>query len=395
MGKAVIVAGARTPFGRFGGSLSTLSASDLGGKAIHAALERASITGEDVDRVIMGTVLQGGQGQLPSRQAMRKADIPWHVKTETINKVCASGMRAVTMADQWIRLKEASVVVAGGMESMSNAPYILPKARWGARMGDMKAVDMMIYDGLTCSFNDVHMGTYGNHTATKYELSRKAQDEWAYRSHRRAIEAIETGKFSDEIVPVEVPQRRGEALVVSEDEAPRKDTTVEKLTQLRPAFDKDGTITAGNAPGINDGACAFVVMSGERAEQLGKTPLATIVAHTEVAVEAENFPETPGIVINELLEKVNMTADEIDLFEINEAFAAVTLASKQIAGLDSEKINVNGGAVALGHPIGASGARIILTLIHELTRRGGGKGIAAICSGGGQGDAVLIEVPKR
>lgn len=395
MGKAVIVAGARTPFGRFGGSLSTLSASDLGGKAIHAALERASITGEDVDRVIMGTVLQGGQGQLPSRQAMRKADIPWHVKTETINKVCASGMRAVTMADQLIRLKEASVVVAGGMESMSNAPYILPKARWGARMGDMKAVDMMIYDGLTCSFNDVHMGTYGNHTATKYELSRKAQDEWAYRSHRRAIEAIETGKFSDEIVPVEVPQRRGEALVVSEDEAPRKDTTVEKLTQLRPAFDKDGTITAGNAPGINDGACAFVVMSGERAEQLGKTPLATIVAHTEVAVEAENFPETPGIVINELLEKVNMTADEIDLFEINEAFAAVTLASKQIAGLDSEKINVNGGAVALGHPIGASGARIILTLIHELTRRGGGKGIAAICSGGGQGDAVLIEVPKR
>lgn len=395
MGKAVIVAGARTPFGRFGGSLSTLSASDLGGKAIHAALERASITGEDVDRVIMGTVLQGGQGQLPSRQAMRKADIPWHVKTETINKVCASGMRAVTMADQWIRLKEASVVVAGGMESMSNAPYILPKARWGARMGDMKAVDMMIYDGLTCSFNDVHMGTYGNHTATKYELSRKAQDEWAYRSHRRAIEAIETGKFSDEIVPVEVPQRRGEALVVSEDEAPRKDTTVEKLTQLRPAFDKDGTITAGNAPGINDGACAFVVMSGERAEQLGKTPLATIVAHTEVAVEAENFPETPGIVINELLEKVNMTADEIDLFEINEAFAAVTLASKQIAGLDSEKINVNGGAVALGHPIGASGARIILTLIHELTRRGGGKGIAAICSGGGQGDAVLIDVPKR
>jgi len=395
MGKAVIVAGARTPFGRFGGSLSTLSASDLGGKAIHAALERASITGEDVDRVIMGTVLQGGQGQLPSRQAMRKADIPWHVKTETINKVCASGMRAVTMADQLIRLKEASVVVAGGMESMSNAPYILPKARWGARMGDMKAVDMMIYDGLTCSFNDVHMGTYGNHTATKYELSRKAQDEWAYRSHRRAIEAIETGKFSDEIVPVEVPQRRGEALVVSEDEAPRKDTTVEKLTQLRPAFDKDGTITAGNAPGINDGACAFVVMSGERAEQLGKTPLATIVAHTEVAVEAENFPETPGIVINELLEKVNMTADEIDLFEINEAFAAVTLASKQIAGLDSEKINVNGGAVALGHPIGASGARIILTLIHELTRRGGGKGIAAICSGGGQGDAVLIDVPKR
>jgi len=395
MGKAVIVAGARTPFGRFGGSLSTLSASDLGGKAIHAALERASITGEDVDRVIMGTVLQGGQGQLPSRQAMRKADIPWHVKTETINKVCASGMRAVTMADQLIRLKEASVVVAGGMESMSNAPYILPKARWGARMGDMKAVDMMIYDGLTCSFNDVHMGTYGNHTATKYELSRKAQDEWAYRSHRRAIEAIETGKFSDEIVPVEVPQRRGEALVVSEDEAPRKDTTVEKLTQLRPAFDKDGTITAGNAPGINDGACAFVVMSGERAEQLGKTPLATIVAHTEVAVEAENFSETPGIVINELLEKVNMTADEIDLFEINEAFAAVTLASKQIAGLDSEKINVNGGAVALGHPIGASGARIILTLIHELTRRGGGKGIAAICSGGGQGDAVLIDVPKR
>lgn len=395
MEKAVIVSGARTPFGRFGGALQALSATDLGGKAIRAALERASIKGEDVGRVIMGTVLQGGQGQLPSRQAMRKADIPWHVKTETINKVCASGMRTVTLADQLIRLGEENVVVAGGMESMSNAPYILPNARWGARMGDTKAVDLMVYDGLTCSFNDVHMGTYGNKTATKYELSRTAQDEWAYRSHMRAIEAIEAGKFSDEIVPVEVPQRRGEPVVVSEDEAPRKDTTVEKLSQLRPAFDKDGTITAGNAPGVNDGACAFVVMSEKRAEQFGKTPLATIVAHTEVAVEAENFPETPGLVINELLEKVNMTVDEIDLFEINEAFAAVTLASKQIAGLDPEKINVNGGAVALGHPIGASGARIILTLIHELTRRGGGKGIAAICSGGGQGDAILIEVPKR
>ena len=393
--KTVIVSGARTPFGRFGGSLKSLTASELGGKAIKAAIERASIDVETVDEVIMGNVLQGGQGQIPSRQAAKEAGIPWSVKTETINKVCASGLRSLTLANQLIRLGDEEIIVAGGMESMSNTPYILPDARWGYRMGDNKVVDMMVHDGLTCSFSGVHMGTYGNSTAEEFGLTREVQDEWAFRSHERAIKAIEEGKFSEEIVPVEVPQRRGEPVIVAEDEAPRKDTTIEKLAGLKPAFDKYGTITAGNAPGINDGACAFVVMSDKKAEELGKKTLATIIAQAEVAVEAKDFPQTPGLVINKLLDKAGKTKDEIDLFEINEAFAAVALASTKIANLDPNKVNVNGGAVALGHPIGASGARIVLTLVHELKRRGGGLGVAAICSGGGQGDAILIEVPKQ
>lgn len=394
MRKAVIVSGARTPFGKLGGTLKQLTASQLGGIAIKAAIERADLDVAQIDEVIMGNVLQGGQGQIPSRQAAREGGIPWSVKTETINKVCASGLRSLTLADQIIRLGDEEVILAGGMESMSNAPYFLPDARFGYRMGDKKVVDMMVHDGLTCAFNGVHMGTYGNSTAEEFSLSREAQDEWAYRSHKRAVAAMETGKFSEEIVPVEVPQRRGDAIMVEADEAPRQDTTIERLSTLRPAFDKDGTITAGNAPGVNDGACAFVVMSDEKAQEMGKTPLATIIAHTEVAVEAKDFPQTPGIVINKLLDKVGMTKDEIDVVEINEAFAAVSLASIEIAGLDPEKVNVNGGAVALGHPIGASGGRIVLTMIHELKRRGGGFGIAAICSGGGQGDAILIEVTK-
>ncbi|TCT26355.1 acetyl-CoA C-acetyltransferase [Melghiribacillus thermohalophilus] len=395
MTKSVIVSGARTPFGKFGGALSSLKAAELGGIAIKGALERAGLDPEKVDEVIMGTVLQGGQGQIPSRQAARHAGIPWNVKTETINKVCASGLRSVTLADQVIRAGDEEVVIAGGMESMSNAPYFLPDARWGMRMGDRKAIDMMVHDGLTCSFEGVHMGNYGNRTAKEYGLTREAQDEWAYRSHQRAIQAIEQGLFAEEIVPVEVPQRKGDPVVVDTDEAPRKDTSLEVLAKLRPAFDKDGTITAGNAPGVNDGAAAMLVMSEDRAKQEGIQPMATILAHDEVAVEAPDFPKTPGLVINSLLEKAGKSLDEIDLFEINEAFAAVTLASGQIANLDPEKINVNGGAVALGHPIGASGARILLTLIYELKRRGGGLGIAAICSGGGQGDAVLVEVPKN
>lgn len=395
MREAVIVSGARTPFGKFGGALQSFTASQLGGKAIEEALKRAEIAGNDVDEVIIGNVLQGGQGQIPSRQAAIKAGIPWEVKTETINKVCASGLRSVTLANQLIRLGDEEIIVAGGMESMSNAPYLLPDARWGNRMGDKKVVDMMVHDGLTCSFQGVHMGTYGNATAKEYELTREEQDKWAYRSHQRAIQAMEAGKFAAEIVAMEVPQRKGDPIIVDQDEAPRKDTTVEKLATLRPAFDRDGTITAGNAPGINDGACAFVVMSDNKASELGKEPLAIIKGHTEVAVPAEDFPKTPGLVINQLLEKTGYSKGEIDLFEINEAFAAVALASGKIAGIDPEKVNVNGGAVALGHPIGASGARIILTLIYELKRRGGGLGIAAICSGGGQGDAILIEVPKR
>lgn len=395
MRKAVIVSGARTPFGRFGGALKDVSAAKLGGVAIRGAIDRAGIDDAEIDQVIMGTVLQGGQGQIPSRQAAREAGIPWNVKTETINKVCASGMRSVTLASQLIRLGDEDVIVAGGMESMSNAPYFIPGARWGMRMGDQKVVDLMVHDGLTCSFEGVHMGTYGNSTAAEFNITREAQDEWAYRSHKRAIEAIESGKFKEEIVPVEVPQRKGDPIVVDTDEAPRKDTSVEVLNKLRPVFGSDGTITAGNAPGINDGASAFVVMSEDKAKELGKEPLATILGHAEVAVEAKDFPQTPGIVINELLNKTGKSIEEIDLFEINEAFAAVALVSSDIAKIEPEKLNVNGGAVALGHPIGASGARIILTLIHELKRRGGGLGIAAICSGGGQGDAVLIEVPKQ
>ncbi len=395
MRKAVIVSGARTPFGTFGGSLKQLTAPQLGGTAIREALSRAGLDGEKVDEVIMGMVLQGGQGQIPSRQAARDAGIPWDVKTETINKVCASGLRSVTLADQLIRAGDEDVIVAGGMESMSNAPYLLPDARWGNRMGDKKVVDMMVHDGLTCSFAGVHMGSYGNSTAEEYGLTREAQDEWSYRSHQRAVKAIDEGKFADEIVPVDVPQRKGDPITVDTDEAPRRDTNTEKLAKLRPAFDKDGTITAGNAPGVNDGAGAFVVMSDEKAKELGKAPMATILGHAEVAVEAKDFPKTPGLVINKLLEKTGYTKQDIALFEINEAFAAVSLASGKIAGIDAEKVNVNGGAVALGHPIGASGARIILTLVHELKRQGGGLGIAAICSGGGQGDDVLVEVPAN
>ena len=392
--KTVILDGARTPIGKLGGVISSLTASQLGGIAIKEALNRSQVGPEDVGTVIMGSVLQGGQGQLPSRQAARHAGLPWEVKTETINKVCASGMRSVTLGDQLIRLGEEDIIVAGGMESMSQSPYILTKARFGYRMGDAPVKDLMIHDGLTCSFTGVHMGTYGNSTAKELNITREEQDAWALRSHQRAVAATKNGILHEEIVPVEIPQKRSEPLRVTEDESPRADTSYERLAKLNPVFDQMGTITAGNAPGVNDGACAMVLMSEEKAKQEGRTPLAYIIAHTALAVEAKDFPKTPGLVINQLLEKTGKRVDDIDLFEINEAFAAVTLASKQIAGLDEEKINVNGGAVALGHPIGASGARIILTLAYELKRRGGGIGIAAICSGGGQGDAVMIEVPK-
>jgi acetyl-CoA C-acetyltransferase len=395
MAKTVILDGARTAFGKFGGNLSTLTASELGAVAIKEAMKRAGIAPEEVQEVIMGNVLQAGQGQIPSRQAAKKAGIPYNVKSETINKVCASGMRSVTLADQIIRLGDEEVIVAGGMESMSNAPYYLPKGRWGLRMGDAQLIDGMVHDGLSCSFHPdrVHMGTYGNSTAEAFALTREAQDEWSARSHERAVAAKEL--FAEEIAPIEIPQKKGDPITVDFDEAPRANSTIEALAKLKPAFGKDGTITAGNAPGINDGAVALVLMSEERAAKEGKQPLAHILAHTEVAIEPHRFPETPGIVINELLKKTGKTLDDIDLVEINEAFAAVALASSQIANLDAEKVNVNGGSVALGHPIGASGARIILTLAYELKRRGGGIGIAAICSGGGQGDAIMIEVPKQ
>ncbi len=397
MAKTVLIDGARTPFGKMGSALQSLTASDLGGIAIGEALKRAGVAPEQVDEVIMGTVLQGGQGQIPSRQAAVKGGIPWSVKTETVNKVCASGMRSVTLADQLIRLGDEEVIVAGGMESMSNAPYYLPKARAGLRMGDAQLIDGMIYDGLSDSFapGHAHMGTFGNKTADEFSVTRERQDEWALRSHERAVKAMEDGIFAEEIVSVEIPQRKGEPVVVSQDEAPRKETSLDVLAKLRPAFGKDGSVTAGNAPGVNDGACAMVLMSDERAAREGKDVLATIIGHAEVAIEPENFPQTPGLVINEILKKMGKTVEDIDLFEINEAFAVVALASSDIAKLDPEKVNVHGGAVALGHPIGASGARIILTLAYELKRRGGGIGVAAICSGGGQGDAIMIEVPKQ
>ncbi|MFN7252061.1 MAG: acetyl-CoA C-acetyltransferase [Anaerobacillus sp.] len=392
MTRTVIVSGARTPFGKFGGSFNNLKAVELGGIAIKEALVRGNVNALEVDELIMGMVLQGGQGQIPSRQAADLAGLPWTVPTETINKVCASGMRSITFGDQLIRANDAEVVVAGGMESMSNAPYFMSKARFGFRMGDGKVHDLMVHDGLTCSFNGVHMGTYGNGVANELEISREEQDDWALQSHRKAVAAIEAGRLADEIVAVEVPVRKGNPIVVDKDESPRADTSIERLAKLAPVFDPTGTITAGNAPGVNDGACAVVLMSEKRAQEEGKDTLATIIGHTSLAIEPENFPKTPGLVINKLLEKTGKSINEIDLFEVNEAFAAVALASKSLAGLDPEKINVNGGAVALGHPIGASGTRIVLTLAYELKRRGGGIGIAAICSGGGQGDAVMIEV---
>lgn len=395
MGKAVIVSGVRTPFGKFGGALRELNASDLGGAAIREAVKRAGIAPEMVDEVIMGCVLQGGQGQIPSRQAARKAGLPWEVKTETINKVCASGMRSVTLADQIIRSGDEEIIVAGGMESMSQAPYLLAHARWGVRMGQSLITDLMLHDGLSCSFSGVHMGIYGNQAAKEMGISRKSQDEWALLSHQRAVTARDRGVLAQEIIPLEISRGGGVPFVIKEDEAPREDTSLEKLAALKPVFSSDGTITAGNAPGVNDGAGALVVMSEKRAMAEGIKPCATILGHAEAAVEAQDFPKAPALAIQELLRKTGRKAEEIDLFEINEAFAAVTLISAELLGLDWDTVNVNGGAVALGHPIGASGARIILTLMHELKRRGGGIGIAAICSGGGQGDAIMIEVPKE
>lgn len=392
MTKTVIVGAARTPFGKFGGSLKALSAVDLGAVAIKAALERSGVEADQVDEVIMGMVVQAGAGQVPSRQAARKAGLPWEVASETINKVCASGMRAVTMGDQIIRAGDGEIIVAGGMESMSNVPYAIPDARYGLRMGDATVRDLMMYDGLTCPFDQVPMAVHGSNVAEEFDITREAQDLWALRSQQRATQAIQNGRFAEEIVPVTIPQRRGEPLLVTTDEGPRPDTTIEGLAKLQPVYKKDGTITAGNAPGINDGAAAMVLMSDAKAQELGIQPLATILGHAQVGAEAPYIATTPGLAIQKLLQKTGVALDEIALFEVNEAFAAVTLTSGKIVGWDDEKVNVNGGAIALGHPIGASGARIIMHLAYELKRRGGGLGIAAICSGAAQGDAILIKV---
>jgi acetyl-CoA C-acetyltransferase len=390
MKESVIVGGARTPFGKFGGALKEAEAVVLGGTALKGAISRASLEPGDIEAVIMGMALQGGAGQIPSRQAARHAGLGWNVTTETINKVCASGMRSVTLADQIIRSGDADIIAAGGMESMSNAPYLLPSARWGARMGDQVLVDSMIHDGLECAFDKVHMIVHGSRVAEEFSISRSAQDEWALRSHQRAIHARKQGYWAEEIVPLTMESKKG-IVTIDQDEAPRADATLEKLAALPPVMEK-GSITAGNAPGVNDGAAAMVVMSKEKAISKGIRPLATIVGHASVGERAPYLATTPALAIQKLLRQTSLSLEQIDRFEVNEAFAAVTLTSGKLLGWDPEKVNVNGGAIALGHPIGASGARILLTLIYELRRIGGGYGIAAICSGSAQGDAVLLRV---
>ncbi|WP_258110420.1 acetyl-CoA C-acetyltransferase [Alicyclobacillus sp. SP_1] len=392
MEDAVIVSAARTPFGKFQGGLAPMKAVQLGGVAIAEALQRANMEPGDIDEVMMGMVLQAGTGQIPARQAARLAGIPWETPSLTINKVCASGLRAVTLARAMIRAGEATAIVAGGMESMSNAPYALPTARTGQRMGDAALVDLMVHDGLTCAFHNVHMAVLGSEVAAEYGITREAQDEFSVLSHRRAVSAIDSGRMADEIVPVTVATRKGDTLVAV-DEGPRRDTSLEQLARLSPVFAKDGTVTAGNAPGVNDGSAALVVMAESRSVAEGKVPLAYLRGTAQVGAEAKYIALTPSLAIQKLLAQTGHTVSDIDLFEVNEAFAAVALTTAQRLNLDLERVNVNGGAVALGHPIGASGARILTTLIYELRRRGGGLGIAAICSGAAQGDAVLVEVP--
>ncbi|MDQ4124068.1 MAG: acetyl-CoA C-acetyltransferase [Actinomycetota bacterium] len=397
MPPSVIVSAARTAIGKFGGALANVPAVDLGGRAIEGALQRAGISGDQVDYVIMGQVLQAGTGQITARQAAIQAGIPDTVPALTINKVCLSGLNAIALADQLIRAGEVDVVVAGGMESMDMAPYLLPKARNGYRMGDGKLVDSMIFDGLWDAFTDKHMGDQSEDVNMEFEVSREAQDEWSLRSHQRAAAAISEGRFDEEIVPFEIPQRKGDPIQFKADEGVRAQTTAETLAKLRPAFRTDGTITAGNASQISDGAAAVVVMSAERAEALGIAPMAEILAHGMSADRPPYLHTVPALAVQAALKKAGLSANDLDLVEINEAFAAVAIHSTRMLfnGDKSaeEKVNVNGGAVALGHPIGCTGARLTVTLLHELKRRGGGLGAAALCGGGGQGDALIFRVP--
>lgn len=395
MAEAVIVAGARTPFGRLQGGLSSLTAVQLGGKAISGALGRAGIRGEDVEYVIMGQVLQAGLGQGPARQAAVEAGIPMHVPGVTVNKLCLSGINAITQAAQLVRAGEYDVVVAGGQESMSLAPHLLEKSRSGYKYGDVVVKDHMDYDGLWDAFTDQAMGGLTEEAnAGDFEFSREDQDAFAARSHQRAAQAWESGAFADEVEAVTITGRKGD-VTVSTDEGVRAETTPESMAKLRPAFRKDGTITAGNASQISDGACAVVVMSREKAEALGARILAEIRSHGWTAGPDSSLQHQPSQAIQAAAAKEGVAADSFDLYEINEAFAAVGLASSKDLGIDPEKVNVNGGAVALGHPIGASGARIVLTLALELQRRGGGTGVAALCGGGGQGDSLIVSVPAQ
>ena len=383
MARSVIVSAVRTPFGKLGGSLADKPATELGSIVIRAGLERAGLRPDEVEYVIMGQVLQAGAGQAPARQAAIGAGIPIEVGADTINKVCASSIRAVEIADQMIRAGDHELVVTGGMESMSNAPYLLKKARFGYRLGNGELVDSMVFDGLTSTFDKLHMVQQASKVARELGVSREDQDGWALRSHERAVRAIDEGRFADEIVPV------GDFAV---DEGPRRDTSLERLSALKPVFDPEGTTTAGNAPGVNDGAGCVIVASEELARRRNLPILATIVSQAYVADEFAYLARTPAKAGKLALEKAGKTIDDVERVELNEAFSSVVLNSTKMLGADPEQVNVNGGAVALGHPIGASGARILGTMVHELRRNGGGLGLAAICSGGGQGDAVLIEV---
>jgi len=393
MARTVIVGFARTPFGRFQGSLSQTPAVELGAVVVREALSRAGVPGEKVDNVILGMVVQAGAGQIPSRQATIRAGLPPEIPSETINKVCASGLRAVNLADLLIRCGEAELVVAGGMENMSSVPYLLPQVRTGLRMGDGAVVDGMIKDGLWCPFHDVHMGVHGSSVpVAEFGITREAMDRWALRSHERAVAAMDGGLLGQEIVPVTVPQRRGEPLIFDRDELPRRDSSLEKLAALPPAFEPGGLITAGNAPPISDGAAALVLASPRCAEQLGLKPLAEIVSFGCASREPRYISTVPYYAAMEALQKAEKVAEEMALIEVNEAFAAVPLTCMALGGWNEDKVNVNGGAVALGHPIGASGARILITLLAELRRREGGYGLATICSGAAQGEATIIRI---
>jgi acetyl-CoA C-acetyltransferase len=391
MSGSVIVGSARTPIGKLSGAFADFTAMDLGGVAIKAALERAGVGPEQVDYVLMGQVLQAGQGQITARQAAVHAGIPMSVPAMTVNKVCLSGINAIYLADQMIEAGDAEVVVAGGMESMTRAPYILPGARAGYRMGNNEIIDSMINDGLWCAFDAVHMGSGTEKYVTDTgDITREQQDELAAKSHERAAAAQKEGRFTDEIAPFSIPQRKGDPIVVDADEGVRPGTTTESLGSLRPAFSKDGTITAGNSSQISDGAAAVIVMSRAKAEELGATPLAELLGYGMVAGPDPSLLHQPSRSIKRALDSLDMTVSDIDLFELNEAFAAVGLASMKDLGISDDVVNVNGGAIALGHPVGASGTRVVLTLVNELRRRGGGTGAAALCGGGGQGDAAII-----
>lgn len=391
MREVVIASAVRTALGSFGGGLKDVPAVDLGATVIKEALNRASVKGEMVDEVIMGNVLQAGLGQNPARQSVIKAGLPVEVPAMTINKVCGSGLRAVSLACQMILAGDADIIVAGGMENMSRAPYVMDSARWGQRMGNGVMVDSMINDGLWDAFNQYHMGVTAENIAAQWNLTRDEQDEFAANSQIKAERAIKEGRFKDEIVPVVIPQRKGEPVVFDTDEFPRFGTTKEKLGKLKPAFKKDGTVTAGNASGINDGAAALVVMSADKAKELGIKPLAKIVSYGSRGLDPSIMGYGPFAATKKALEKSGLSIEDLDLIEANEAFAAQSLAVAKDLGFDMEKVNVNGGAIALGHPIGASGARILVTLLHEMQKRDAKKGLATLCIGGGMGTAIIVE----